>query len=257
MVLSTDFSKQASIGAVKRIPGGYPLLGSRFHVREQPRRTIYIGEYDIAAAPVTVNQYAAFLNTGANKQERWWSREGWDWVNGNRWGWGRENRWQPDGWEIIRKRPFHPIVGVSWFEAEAYCAWVANELKRQVRLPSEEEWEYAARGEDGRPYPWGEVFEASLTNTIEAENSDTVEVGSISGDTSPFGVNDMAGNVQEWTSSLYKPFPEETYADEWLQVARGGSFNDTAFAARTSYRRAYPPGYFFSFLGFRVVVMSR
>ncbi len=86
---------------------------------------------------------------------------------------------------------------------------------------------------------------------------DTVDATSLPGDISPFEVMDLAGNVQEWTSSAYTPLPDEVYASRVLFVARGGSFNDTAFGARTSYRRAYPPGYFYSFLGFRVVVEAR
>ena len=76
-------------------------------------------------------------------------------------------------------------------------------------------------------------------------------------DTSPYGVLDMAGNVQEWTASPYQPLPGEVYPPGDLFVARGGSFNDTAYGARTSYRRAYPPGYFYPYLGFRVVVEHR
>ena len=81
-----------------------------------------------------------------------------------------------------------------------------------------------------------------------------VYVGSLPGDVSPFEVADMGGNTQEWTSSLYLPRPDEIYPPGPLRVARGGSFNDTVFGSRTSYRRAYPPGYFYPFLGFRIVI---
>ena len=257
MVVSADFSIKASTGVAKRIPSGYLSMGSRFHPREQPRRTVYIAEFDIAHAPVTVNQYAAFLNSGAVTRQRWWSVEGWAWLQGELSGWGRENRLQPEAWDIQKQRPYHPIAGVSLYEAEAYCAWVSDERKCQVRLPSEEEWEYAARGDDGRPFPWGDAFDANLSNTLESERYDTVEVASISGDVSPFGVLDMAGNIQEWTNSMYTPLPDENYYSPSLYIARGGSFNDTAFGSRTSYRRAYPPGYYFPFLGFRVVIIPK
>jgi len=254
MTISVDLSTKASTGVLKRIPSGYFRIGSRFHEREQPRREIFVSEFEIAHAPVTVNQYAAFINTDAVKQEKWWSRDGWEWVNGGCTGWGRENRWKPDRWEIQCQRPYHPIVGVTWFEAEAYCKWVSSQKEKVVRLPSEQEWEYAARGDDGRPYPWGELFSSDLANTYEADRHDTIEVTSDLGDISPFGVMDLAGNVQDWTSSDYVPLLGEDYYGKILKVTRGGSYNDTAFGSRTSYRRAYPPGFYYPFLGFRIVV---
>ena len=253
----TDYSLKASIGLLKRIPSGTVRLGSRFHPREQPTRLAPVQEFEIAHAPVTVNQYAAFLNSGAMAEQRWWSVAGWAWQQGQSDAWGREDRSQPDRWEIQRRRLLHPIVGITWFEAEAYCKWVSHQKKLIVRLPSEEEWERAARGDDIRPFPWGEEFDPNLANTLESEQRDTVEVASIEGDASPFGVLGMCGNVQEWTSSPYPPLADELFPTQDLRVVRGGSFNDTAFGARTSYRRGYPPGYFYPFLGFRVVVSSR
>jgi len=82
----------ASIGLVKRVPGGHLRLGSRFHPREYPRRSVYVAEFEMAHAAVTVSQYAVFLDGGAAHQERWWSSEGWAWLRGDREGWGRENR---------------------------------------------------------------------------------------------------------------------------------------------------------------------
>jgi formylglycine-generating enzyme required for sulfatase activity len=248
-----EISSKASIGLVKVVPGGEVHMGSRFHPREAPRIARLSG-FEIGHAPVTVSQYAAFLEGQAVNQERWWSQEGWAWVTGKSDGWGRESRKIPDAWEAQVKRPYRPVVGVTWYEAEAYCKWIAYQKKRSVRLPSEEEWEYAARGDDRRPFPWGEYFDASLTNTLEAERFDTVDVGSLPGDVSPFGVLDMAGNVQEWTASWYTPMPGEIVPAQALFIARGGSFNDSIFGSRTSYRRAYPPGYFYPFLGFRVAI---
>ncbi len=229
-------------------------MGSRFHPREDPPRTVFVAEFEIAHAPVTVSQYAAFIDSKAVDQERWWSPQGWAWLNGELEGWGRENRRAPDTWEVQIRRLFHPVVGITWFEAEAYCNWLAYQKKQVVRLPSEAEWEYAARGDDGRPFPWGEEFDANTTNTLESERLATLEAGSTPGDASPFGILDMAGNVQEWTASEYTPLSDEVYPSTMLRVVRGGSYNDTAYGARTSYRRAYPPGYFYPFLGFRVVV---
>jgi formylglycine-generating enzyme required for sulfatase activity len=247
----------ASIGVLKRVSSDYLRMGSRFHPREDPPRTVYVAEFSIAQAPVTVYQYAAFINNDAVDEKRWWSESGWAWLQGELDGWGRENRNKPDGWEVQRLRPYHPVVGVTYFEVEAYCAWVSDQRKSVVRLPSEEEWEHAARGEDWRPFPWGEEFVSDYANTLEGGRGGTADVASIPNDVSPFGVLDMAGNVQEWTASAYKPLSGEVYPPGMLYVARGGSFNDTAYGARTSYRRAYPPGYFYPYLGFRVVVGHR
>jgi iron(II)-dependent oxidoreductase len=239
-----DYSIKASIGLTQRIPGGYFYMGSRFHLREFPTRQVMVNEFDIANMPVTVGQYKIFVEAGACKQERWWSKSGWAWVNGFSDGWGREDRSIPDAWSIQKRRESHPVVGITWYEADAYCNWLSYIKKKTIRLPQEQEWEYAARGNDGRPYPWGEEFDSSFTNTLQA-------------DSSPFDVHDMAGNIQEWTSGEYNPVADELFPAGVLHVARGGSFNDTAFGSRTSYRRGYPSGYFFSFLGFRIVVESR
>lgn len=255
-----QYSSRASIGLVRRVPAGYFYMGSRFHPREAPPRSVFVPEFEIAHVVVTVNQYLAFLESHQAHLQRWWSQEGWEWLHGQREGWGRENRYHPDGWEIqccTPARLYHPVVGVTMYEAEAYCAWLSYQKKRVIRLPTEEEWEYAARGDDGRPYPWGDEFDASRTNTLESERMATVATGSLDGDASPFGVLDMAGNVQEWTSSVYTILPGEIAPEQKMFVVRGGSFNDTAYGSRTSYRRGYPPGYFYPFLGFRVVVSHR
>ncbi len=229
-------------------------MGSRFHPREKPARVISLPGFEITHIPVTVQQFDVFLESGAVKERRWWSPAGWDWLNGNAESWGRIDRFTPEGWNAQVRNPVHPVTNVTAFEAEAYCAWLGNVKNKAIRLPTEEEWEYAARGEDGRPFPWGEVFEPQFVNTLESEQLGTVEAASMPADMSPFGVMDMCGNVQQWTASLYTPLPNEILPPGPLRVARGGSFNDTAFGSRTSYRRPYPPGYFYPFLGFRMVV---
>jgi formylglycine-generating enzyme required for sulfatase activity len=247
-------TSRPSIGSLKRIPAGIFRVGSRFHAREFPPRQMESGEFQIAQTPVTVIQFAAFVDSNADREERWWSAEGWAWVNGKADGWGRKDRLVPDGWDLQLKHETHPVTGVTLFEAQAYCAWLSVAKNKKVRLPTEVEWEYAARGDDGRPFPWGEEFDARLANTAESDLFATMEAASMPADSSPFGVMDMCGNVQQWTSSAYAPMKEERVPPGPLFVARGGSFNDTAFGARASYRRGYPPGFFYPFLGFRVVV---
>jgi formylglycine-generating enzyme required for sulfatase activity len=254
--LDPDTQFRATVGLLKRIPSGALTMGSPFHPREMPVRTLFIPEFEIGGAPVTVSQYSVFLESGGPQERGWWDDEGWDWLQGGLEGWGRENRLQPDRWTIQHRRPFHPVVSITWYEAKAYCAWLSGRTKQVVRLPEEQEWERAARGDDSRPFPWGEEFGTGITNTIESNRRDTVPAASMEEDRSPFGALEMAGNVQEWTASDYLPLKDEIYPPGKLKIARGGSYNDTSFGARTSYRRAYPPGFFFPFLGFRVVVAS-
>jgi len=249
-------TSNASIGLTKRIPAGFFRMGSRFHARENPSRVIQVAEFEIAHVPVTVSQYESFLESDAIKDKRWWSEAGWDWLNGQSDGWGRANRRVPDGWKNQSQKSAHPVTGVTYYEAEAYCKWIGSVKNKSVRLPTEMEWEYAARGDDGRPFPWGEDFDPRLVNTLETEIGATVEAASMPGDSSPFGVMDMSGNVQQWTTSTYTPLPHEVTPNGTLYIARGGSFNDTVFGSRTSYRRGYPPGFFYPFLGFRIVVSA-
>jgi formylglycine-generating enzyme required for sulfatase activity len=172
----------------------------------------------------------------------------------------------------------HPVVNVSWYEAQKYIEWLNRkyqlELPKGVRfcLPSEAEWEKAARGAEGNDYPWGDTFDQGKCNTSEGRKGDTTPVGAYSpqGD-SPFGCADMAGNVWEWTRSLWgkdysKPsfkYPynpkdnkrENLHADNSiLRVLRGGSFLNRSEVARCSSRGGGLPDYRGRYFGFRVVV---
>ena len=171
----------------------------------------------------------------------------------------------------------HPVVNVSWYEAQKYIEWLnkkyQSELPKGYRfcLPSEAEWEKAARGLDGNEYPWGDTFDKSKCNTSEGKKGDTTPVGDYSpqGD-SPYGCEDMAGNVWEWTRSLWgkdasKPqfkYPyrfddkrEDESADQSIfRVLRGGSFLFNESNARCAFRLRDDPHFVNFYFGFRVAV---
>ena len=246
-----------SVGLLHRIPGGPFRMGSRLHPREAPRREVFVAEFEIGHVPVTVTQYSAFIESSGYARRQWWSEAGWAWHQGEALGWGRQSRSQPDDWVNQRRHHNHPVTGVTVFEAEAYCGWLGAQRNRLVRLPLEAEWEKAARGVDGNPWPWGEMFQPGQANTYENNVVGTLDVGGFPRDMSPYGLLDAAGNTQDWTASPYTPAAGEAFPTGPLRVARGGSWNDVAYGARTSYRHVYPPGYYFAFLGFRIVVSMK
>ncbi len=150
---------------------------------------------------------------------------------------------------MAKGKLLHPAVEVSWYDAQKYVDWLNKnhraELPKGYRfcLPSEAEWEKAARGFDGNDYPWGDTFDAGKCNTSEGKKGGTTPVGAYSpqGD-SPFGCADMAGNVWEWCHSLYKPYPykasdgREDETNTESRVLRGGSFANDRNAARCAFR---------------------
>ena len=230
---------------------------------EEPQHEVDLPDYFVARYPVTVAQFQAFVE-GA----------------GFRVG-------DPDA---LRGRPNHPVVWVSFDEARAYCEWLTDKLAHApwtpsplrerladgwvVTLPSEAEWEKAARGTDGRLFPWGNEFDASKANNARSGLGATSSVGLFPGGASPSGCQDMAGNAWEWTRSLgrrtsdddswkYPYDPTDAQRDnldgssDTPRGLRGGSFRYPEYALRAAFRlRDFPvarsPGF-----GFRLVSSRR
>ncbi len=155
--------------------------------------------------------------------------------------------------------PALPVVGVNWYEASAYCAWLSAVTGREFRLPTEMEWEKAARGTDGRAYPWGNEFDPKKCNSVESRIRRNVPVGLLPDGASPYGIFEASGNVWEWTGNGYQAYPgqkEEHQSDEYgekYRTVRGGSWNLDRRFVRCAYRLRDIPDYFFNLIGFRLV----
>jgi formylglycine-generating enzyme required for sulfatase activity len=231
------------IPAGEFLMGGDPKRDKQTEEDEQPQHSLYLPDYFIAKTPVTNAQYAVFVQaTERHAPEHW------------------ESDNPPKGTEG------HPVVNVYWEEAVAYCKWLAERTSKPYRLPSEAEWEKAARGTDGRIYPWGNNWDAKRCNTEEGGSDFTTPVNQFSpqGD-SPYGCVDMAGNVWEWTRSLWDKYPYDPsdgregliVGDEVLRVLRGGSWHFNRNLARCACRHWREPNFCWGDIGFRVCVASQ
>lgn len=214
------------------IPTGTFLYGSReddkiTRSNEKPQKVIDLPEFYMDQYPVTNKQYAGFLNS-ARPSRKLLEK----WINLS--GKFREKKSRIS----LRNNEFHietgyenyPVIYVSWHGAGAYAKWAGK------RLPTEMEWEKAARGSDGRIYPWRNTFDKNVCNTSEAGPGHTTPVDQYSAGKSHFGCRDMAGNVWEWTDSWYDK-------DEDTRVLRGGSWIDSAAICRCAARDVTRPGY--------------
>jgi len=160
---------------------------------EKPQRTVEMPAFWIDVYPVTNARFARFLGAGGYDEHRWWLAEGWEWKQRTR---ARSpNMWGEAGWDA----PEQPVAGVSWYEADAYARWAGR------RLPTDAEWEKAARGTDGRRYPWGDDWPGPALANFNLYVGRTSPVGLYPAGVSPYGCHDMAGNVNNWCADWYWP----------------------------------------------------
>jgi formylglycine-generating enzyme required for sulfatase activity len=175
---------------------------------------------------------------------------------------GRQTR--PMTWDDPAfNHPAQPVVGISWYEARAYCRWLSAQSGQPYRLPTEAEWEAAARGPEGRNYAWPGEFDPKRCNAFETHVRGTTPPGVFPGGDTPEGLVDMTGNVWEWSSSCHQPYryhPDDGREDpenaEARRVVRGGAWFRNRASARCAYRSAYHPDDRGSYLGFRVALVS-
>lgn len=226
------------------IPAGPFLMGD-------DNRPFVLQDYAIGRFPVRVIEYRAFIKTDGYRQRQYWTDVGWEWKESL-------NRKQPDYWEspLWTQNEWLPVIGVSWYEAFAYCNWLAMKSGRPYRLPTDSEWEKAARGTDGRLYPWGDDLRQGVCNTYAAGISHTTPPGHYSpGGDSPYGVVDMIGNVAEWCMTKWRKnerMPEDNDPDgKAPRVLHGGSWAGSK-VVRAAARTRSGPDTINNYTGFRV-----
>ncbi len=212
------------------------------------RNKIGIKGYSITVTPITNAQYFAFVaDTGHRAPDvdaRTWASYGLihPYKRTRRFAWvagrppkGREN---------------YPVVLVSYSDAEAYAKWLSAKTGKTWRLPFDTEWEKAARGVDGRAFPWGNIFDKQRLNSADNGPSDTVAVGSYKDGASPFGMLDAAGQVYEWTST-----PATPRASDRSYIVKGGSWDDKGCGVcRPAARHGRPMDIKHIIIGFRLVL---
>ena len=158
---------------------------------EKPERQVYLSAYWLDVFPVTNARFGRFLAAGGYENSSWWSEEGWAWRCQNEIT--QPLQWEKKGWDGSDQ----PVAGVSWYEANAYARWAGR------RLPTDAEWEKAARGADGRRYPWGNDWPTSKLANFSMFVGRTTPVGLYPDGKSPYGCFDMAGNVNNWVLDWY------------------------------------------------------
>lgn len=250
------------------IPGGLYEIGHAgkdyCYDIESPAHKEYLEDYEIDVFPVTCGQFAEFVGDGGYTDYRHWLSDGWDAVQDNSWTspmyWERKD----DRWHVcdfVGERPLvpdEPVCNISYYEADAYCRWAGR------RLPTEAEWEVAACYDlvsgSRRAYPWGDAPpDETRANLLESRLWGRARVGSYGAGASPSGCEQMIGDVWEWTSSEFSPYPGfrssfDEYNDKWFgnqKVLRGGSSATPRASIRTTYRNFFRPHERWMFSGFR------
>jgi len=266
----------ASIADAGALPGDVEVPGARFLLgatrddgfvfdNEKWAHPVDVAPFRIARAAVTNEEYAKFVDAGGYEERAHWSEEGWRWRT-------RTEAEQPLYWceekgerrvrvydRIEPLRPHAAVIHVCWFEAEAYCRWAKR------RLPTEAEWELAASTPQKRRFPWGDDAPSARHANLDARIGRPVDVAAFPEGDSPYGCRQMMGNVWEWTSTRFHPYPGfvadpyKEYSAPWFasphMVLRGGCWATRARLLRNTWRNFYPPDRRDVLAGFRTVAL--
>jgi iron(II)-dependent oxidoreductase len=259
------------------LPGDVEVPGARFDLgatgreafvfdNEKWAHPVDVRTFRIARAPVTNEDFARFVDAGGYETREWWTDEGWRWrtAAGARHPvyWQRaEREWRLRRYDRVEPLPPHrPVIHVAWFEADAYCRWAGR------RLPTEAEWELAASTPDKRRFPWGDDPPTAAHANLDGRHGGPIDVAALPSSDSAYGCRQMIGNVWEWTSSDFGPFPGfvidpyKEYSEPWFasphKVLRGGCWATRARMLRNTWRNFYPPARRDVLSGFRTCALS-
>jgi gamma-glutamyl hercynylcysteine S-oxide synthase len=258
-----------------RFPGGEVVIGtndwSEAYDNERPEHSVEIPAFWIDAAPVTNGDYLEFMKAGGYTDQSFWSEAGWSWlreagVEAPKY-WEREgDGWLESNFDRRESVPLdHPVCHVSYHEAEAFARWAGK------RLPTEPEWEAAASWDPvlgaKRKYPWGDSFPTAVDANLDQLSFSTAPVGSFARNVSPVGCYGMIGDVWEWTSSDFGPYPgfevfpyaeySEAFFGSEYKVLRGGSWATRPGAIRNTFRNWDYPIRRQIYAGFRCAMDER
>ncbi len=227
-------------------------------IDERPYHQLHLPAYAIGRYQVTNAEYARFIRAGGYRQPEFWTEVGWQIKE--YYGWTQPYFWTDKVWNPAN----YPVIGISWYECVAYCRWLTRVTGQLYRLPSEAEWEKAARGTQGYLWPWGNSWDPNQCNSGEKDPGHTTPIGHYSpAGNSPYNVSDMVGNVWEWCTTRWKKlYPYDVTEDEWTidylagteaRMLRGGSWDSDEISARCAYRLRFFPDDRNNYRGCRVV----
>jgi formylglycine-generating enzyme required for sulfatase activity len=239
------------------VPAGEFTMGSKEgNNNEKPEHKVFLDGYWIGKYEVTVSQFKEFVNDVGYKTDAEKSDGAYVYLN-DEWRKKKDANWQNP---YFTQGDNNPVVCVSWNDAAAYCEWLNKKAGSDFKLPTEAEWEKAARGRDGRVYPWGNKFDKTRCNSYESELNKTTPVGSYPAGVSPYGIMDMAGNVDEWCLDWYEEkYYEKSHdknpigpKDGVPRVLRGGGWISLGRGVRSAFRSRNEPSDRWIDSGFRL-----